>query len=244
MVASEYQSAKTIYEQAPEFIPQVIAIGTYESVESTHFILIEFVDMIITLPEPDIFTGRLASLHKNSISPTGKFGYDKQSYIGILPQHIGWEDSWEAFFTKCIRQSLDVYINANGHDPEMYDLIHSLFTKVIPRLLRPLESEGRKVKPSLIHGDLWFANVSRDTKTGQPLIFDACCIYAHNECKLFIIIVMVKGKYSEVILLVEFGQWTTPGNPFGQEYISAYHKHYPPSEPVIDFGGRVDLYRL
>lgn len=72
---------------------------------------------------------------------------------------------------------------ARCHVPELDDLVPVIFDKVIPRLLRPLESDGRTVKPSFVYGDLWFANSGVDLTTGQSLIFDACCFYAHNECK-------------------------------------------------------------
>ena len=41
-------------------------------------------------------------------------------------------------------------------------------SKVIPRLLRPLETGGRQIKPSLVHGDLYSGNVSVDAVTGGP----------------------------------------------------------------------------
>ena len=57
------------------------------------------------------------------------------------------------------------------------------FDKVVPRLLRPLETGGRSIRPSLIHGDLWHGNAETDAETGEPVIFDAASFYAHNECK-------------------------------------------------------------
>jgi len=57
-----------------------------------------------------------------------------------------------------------------------------LFDKVIPRLLRPLETNGRTVKPCLVHGDLWYGNAGVNAGTNASLVFDACCFYAHNEC--------------------------------------------------------------
>lgn len=39
------------------------------------------------------------------------------------------------------------------------------------------------MKPSLVHGDLWFANSGIDVGTDEPLVFDSCSFYAHNECK-------------------------------------------------------------
>lgn len=78
----------------------------------------------------------------------------------------------------------DLEIAAKGHDPAFDVLLPLIFGKVVPRLLRPLESDRRSVKPSLVHGDLWFANSGTHVGTDEPLEFDACCFYAHNECKL------------------------------------------------------------
>lgn len=122
-------------------------------------------------------------MHQKSISPNGKFGFHTTTYAGNLPQYVKWEDSWETFFAKSMRHALDLEIERKGQSEELDVLCHVLFEKVIPRLLRPLESDGRKVKPSLVHGDLWHANSGVDSKTNQPLVFDACCFYAHNECK-------------------------------------------------------------
>jgi protein-ribulosamine 3-kinase len=65
----------------------------------------------------------------------------------------------------------------------MVQLRQAILAKVIPQLLRPMETEGRSVVPRLVHGDLWDGNTSVDTATGGPLIFDACSSYAHHECK-------------------------------------------------------------
>jgi hypothetical protein len=63
-------------------------------------------------------------------------------------------------------------------------LLPALFDKVIPRLLRPLESNGRKVEPSLVHGDLWYGNAAVIDETGDPIVFDPSSFWAHNECKM------------------------------------------------------------
>jgi protein-ribulosamine 3-kinase len=81
---------------------------------------------------------------------------------------------------------LDLEIKAKGSDPEMEQLLPIIFDRVVPRLLRPLETDGRSVKPSLVHGDLWYANSGLDAESGGSLIFDACCFYAHNECSIIL----------------------------------------------------------
>ncbi|KAK8130469.1 hypothetical protein PG999_002849 [Apiospora kogelbergensis] len=224
MVEGEFESMKAIHALLPEFAPSPLAHGSYETAPNTHFFLCEFRDMVEKMPEPREFGARLAALHQSSKSPKGKFGFHTTTYSGNLPQATGWEDSWEVFFTKSLKQALDLEVQAKGPDPEFDSLLPILFDKVIPRLLRPLESEGRIVKPCLVHGDLWYANSGIDVKTDQCLIFDACCFYAHNE--------------------YEFGQWMPACNKFGAEYLATYHSHVKISDPVEDYQGRLDLYKL
>ncbi|KAJ5917439.1 hypothetical protein N7466_010993 [Penicillium verhagenii] len=208
-----------------KFVPKPIACGTFSTIPDTYFFLCQFREMGSEMPDPHKFAALLSSLHEKSISPNGKFGFHTTTYAGNLPQYVGWEDSWEAFFAKSMRQALDLEIARKGPSEELDALCLALFEKVIPRLLGPLESDGRKVKPSLVHGDLWYGNAGIDiTKDNQPLVFDACCFFAHNE--------------------YEFGQWRPVCNRFGNDYVAAYNKFIPISEPQEDFDGRLDLYRL
>lgn len=224
MLHSEFESMQAIYTLLPDFSPKPIAWGSYAEIEDTHFIIMEFRDMILEMPDPDKFASRLADLHHNSKSPNGKFGFHVTTYPGNLPQYSDWEDKWETFFAKAMRQALDLEIAAKGYDPEFDELIPALFDTIIPRLLRPLESDGRSVKPSLVHGDLWYANSGIDSNTGEPIVFDACSFYAHYE--------------------YEFGQWRPVCNRFGDEYVQAYFKNVQVSAPEEDYDGRVDLYKL
>ena len=42
----------------------------------------------------------------------------------------------------------------------------------------------------------------------------------------------------------ELGQWKPVCNRFGREYVEAYHAIIPKAEPVDDYDGRIDLYKL
>lgn len=183
MVHGEFESMKAIYTLLPDFAPKPIAWGTYRTIVDTHFFLCQYREMMEEMPDPHKFTARLAALHQNSKSPNGRFGFHTTTYSGNLPQMNEWEENWETYFTKSMRWALKLELEAKGPDLEFDVLVPVLFDKVIPRLLRPLESEGRSVKPSLVHGDLWYANSGIDVNTGESLIFDACCFYAHSECK-------------------------------------------------------------
>lgn len=71
----------------------------------------------------------------------------------------------------------------HGHNEEMRDMHQIVLDKVVPRLLRPLETGGREIKPTIMHGDIWDGNTSVDATTKMPVIFDASGLYAHNECE-------------------------------------------------------------
>ncbi|PKY07909.1 hypothetical protein P168DRAFT_308113 [Aspergillus campestris IBT 28561] len=224
MVQGEYESMKAIHTVCPEFTPKPIAWGTYTDTPGTHFFLAEYRDMSGDMPQPEEMGSCLALLHQKGTCPNRKFGFHIPTYTGHLPQTNNWEDSWEVFFAKNMRQALDCEIQAKGFASEFESLVPVLFDVVIPRLLRPLETDGRSVKPCLVHGDLWYGNSGMDSRTKSPVIFDACSFYAHNE--------------------YEFGQWRPACNRFGPEYLKAYHARCKISEPVEDYDGRLDLYKL
>jgi protein-ribulosamine 3-kinase len=246
MTRGEFHSMSAIYEVIPEFVPKPIACGTYETIPDTHFFLCEFREMTEDMPDPDEFASRLSTMHQKSVSPTGKFGFHITTYAGNLPQYVAWEDSWETFFAKSMRQALDLEIAVKGTSDELEVLSQGLFERVIPRLLRPLESDGRTVEPSLVHGDLWYANAGIDVENDQPLVFDACCFFAHNECTFPGLTILKKDitPANQLELIDEFGQWRPACNRFGDEYVAAYNTFAQISAPEEDFEGRLDLYRL
>ncbi|KAJ5650563.1 Fructosamine/Ketosamine-3-kinase [Penicillium longicatenatum] len=239
----EFESMRAIYTVLPSFVPRPIACGTYGTIPDNHFILCEFREMTHGMPDPDEFAAQLSTLHGKSVSPNGKFGFHITTYAGMLPQFVGWEDSWETFFAKSMRQALNLEIERKGPSEDLAVLSKALFERVIPRLLSPLECDGRTVKPSLVHGDLWHANAGIDVNNGKPLIFDACSFFAHNECKFFygspLFTQLNEGEFED-----EFGQWRPACNRFGDEYVAAYKRFIEVSPPEEDFEGRLDLYRL
>jgi protein-ribulosamine 3-kinase len=173
----------TIYATTPEFIPRPIAWGSYATIPDVHFFLCDFHDMTDELPDLQTFPAKLAELHRKSVSPDGKYGFPVTTYHGNTPIHHGWSDSWEEYFTRTTRALFLLEREAQGANAEIDALIEPFFAKVVPRLLRPLETGGRTIKPSLVHGDLWHGNATMDGDTDLPIIFDAACFYAHNECE-------------------------------------------------------------
>ena len=93
MMHSEFECTKAIHSLLPDFAPEPLAWGTYQSVPDTHFYLCGFREMIGEMPDPRKFAARLAALHQTSKSPEGKFGFHMATYNGNLPQLVGWETS-------------------------------------------------------------------------------------------------------------------------------------------------------
>lgn len=172
-----------MYAAKSDLVPYPIGWGTYETIPSVHFFLSTFHSMSDALPDLDLFPDMLAELHRNGTSPNCKFGFPMTTYHGQTPIHHCWADTWEEYFVRTTKVLLQLEQEAQGRNEELLVLTQPFLEKVVPRLLRPLETGGRSIKPCLIHGDLWHGNASMDERTGMPIIFDAACFYAHNECK-------------------------------------------------------------
>ncbi|KAL6700738.1 Fructosamine kinase domain-containing protein [Trichoderma pleuroticola] len=221
----EFESTSAIHKIIPEFCPKPIGWGTFKNDTNSHFYICKFYDFIEGVPEPNFFCEQLARLHSSHSSPEGKFGFHCTTYNGNLPQDNTWCDSWEAFFANGLRHVLKVREDRAGHNPELDELMPPLFDKIIPRLLRPLETGGRTIRPSLVHGDLWYGNTGIiDGDTEEGIVYDPASFWAHNE--------------------YELGNWRPERNKFTRRYFQAYHSHIPKAEPEEDYDDRNALYSL
>lgn len=186
MLRGEYEGVSKLYEVIPEGVPRPVAWGTYKSQPDTHFYLCDFLDMSEELPDIPAFCLLLAKLHKESIprSPNGMFGFHEVTYEGPMYQDTTWCATWEESFVLRTKASLEQERMVHGSHKENEDLLPDLYEKVIPRLLRPLQAKGRSIKPALIHGDIWYGNISINAGTGEPLMFDPSVFWGHNECEI------------------------------------------------------------
>ena len=184
MVKAEYKSMKALHAVIPANIPEPLATGTFVQDTNKHFYLAKFCEMRDELPSTSEFIGFISDLHQKSASPTGKFGFHTTTYGGNQAVDNEWCSSWEEFYARAIRNTVKNESLVQGPNEELNELTEKLCSHVIPRLLRPLETGGRSIKPTLCHGDLWHGNVGINKATGKPVLFDACAHYAHNECRL------------------------------------------------------------
>ncbi|KAG8158449.1 hypothetical protein KVR01_011571 [Diaporthe batatas] len=250
MTEGEFHSISEIYKLIPTLTPRPVAWGKFlNSKIDTYFFLCDFVNMSSELPDPVMFCARIAQLHRESISPTGKFGFHVKNCKGKTPQPIEWEASWTRYFTRLISyvrqrwnvltcliiiirrtwiltgtQGFEKDLVSNGPWPEYEKTFALLVKHAIPQILDPLTEEGRIIKPCLVHGDLWEGNTTTNLDTGEPMIFDAAAFYAHNE--------------------YELGIWRRDMVKFDHPYFSHYFCNFPVSEPADQFNDRNALYCL
>lgn len=189
MMEGEFESLKAIHAVSPTLAPEVYACGKFgakgPSGADVHFLLAEYREVGQQPPNPAEFTARLADMHKNSVSPTGKFGFHITTCNAKLPQITNcWEESWAVLYRKQLAHMIKMDHDRHGSWPAFHRVCDLVLDKIIPRLLEPLQSEGRSIKPCLVHGDLWDENTATDEDTGEPFIFDAGSFYAHNEYEI------------------------------------------------------------
>lgn len=161
--------------------------------------------------DPEKLGESLAALHKRSVSPTGKLGFHVATYHCKIIQAVDrWDDSWFVISSHHLSRIIDI-ASPMLQWPEFDIVARMTLDKVVPRLLLPLQSDGRVLKPSLVHGDCWDGNTAMDA-AGEALIFDVCSFYGHNE--------------------YDTGNWRAPRHRLNDEaYIRNYKRHFPVSEP-------------
>ncbi|KAI4662669.1 uncharacterized protein J4E79_003978 [Alternaria viburni] len=149
-----------------------------------HFYLAEFMEMIEDLPDIRKFSAMLAKLHHDSMmnpkAPT-KFGYHVMTHEGSMYQDLTWSDTWEELYSRRFQSFVDQEIVSQGPSEDIERLVLGLKEKVIPRLLRPMNTHGRSLKPVALHGDIWCGNIGTNAATGDPVYFDPSVFWGHNE---------------------------------------------------------------
>ncbi|KAI0485825.1 Fructosamine/Ketosamine-3-kinase [Xylaria cf. heliscus] len=222
MMRGAFESENTLYELVPEYVPLPISFGTYSTRSDLHFYICEFVDMVDEFPGPVAWAKAAATLHQRSTgkSPTGKFGFHCTTYSAIVPIDNMWDSSWEAVWTHQMRLLLEQDEVLHGPDEEYSKLQATFFDVVLPKYLRPLESNGRSISPCLIHSNLSPGNMKPRIGSNTICMFDSCAYWGHHEAEL--------------------GVCYRLGKPYIEEYL----KHMPISEPVEDFDIRNTIYSL
>ncbi|KAL8647101.1 MAG: hypothetical protein Q9210_005753 [Variospora velana] len=211
MLEGEFNSMCELYKTAPAFVPKPYTWGKLNvSNPDTYYFLCDFIEMTNQNPDPVQLCTKLVGMHQASVSPNGMFGFHVNTCQGDLAQQTAWNPSWAGYYTQL---NLD-------------QCVDRLISHVVPQVLGPLESDGRSVRPCLIHGDLWDGNIGTDFETGEIYVFDASVHYAHNEME----IAMWRGKFNKVVS--------------SKVYLNSYLSRMGISEPAEQFEDRNRMYSV
>ncbi len=152
-------------------VPRVLAAGDQE----VHFLAMEWIEPGPHTPEADETLGReLAALHR---SGAPHFGWDRDGYVGELPQPNGACESWtELYRVRRLEPLARRAVEAGLLPADGMAEFELLFAR-LPGLVGPPEP------PARLHGDLWGGNlvVGRD---GAPWLVDPAPYGGHREVDL------------------------------------------------------------
>lgn len=188
--------------------PEVLCCGQFDA---SSFILMDFIASKNPTSKNFETLGRqLAVMH--AIDVGGSYGWNQDNYIGSLPQSNKNHADWTLFY---VRERLWPQIRW-AHEKNL------LNAEEIPsetKLLKGCERLFPKVRPALLHGDLWGGNYLIDTHE-VPFLIDPAVYFGHHEVDL--------------AMTQLFGG-------FSSEFYAAYAEQIP-LEPL--YNERRDVYQL
>ena len=156
MTQQAFASSLLLATKCSIFCVQSVRLAYYRERSESFSSRVTISRLIIKQPaSPVKLAAGLANLHKESVSPTGKFGFHMATCHAKIAQAVdSWDDLWCALYTRHLGHVMDL-AKPILKWPE-FDVVCKLtLEKVVPRLLLPLQSEGRVLKPCLIHGNCW-----------------------------------------------------------------------------------------
>ena len=152
-------------------IPEEFGTGRFED---WHYLLLEFIPS--SNPPTEFwedFGRQLASLHQTS---QAAFGLDQDNYIGSLPQENKPHSDWAEFY---IQSRLQVQVRLAKTKQLLSDTDLKLFEGVYTHIRKSFP----KVRPALLHGDLWSGNFL-SAESGMAVLIDPAVYFGHGEVDL------------------------------------------------------------
>ncbi|MDT8283679.1 MAG: fructosamine kinase family protein [Gammaproteobacteria bacterium] len=180
MFEAEARGLQEIASTAAIRVPQPVCFGDDQQ---QSYIVMEYLEMNRQANQ-SILGEQLAAMHAVTADA---FGWAMDNTIGATPQPNAWMGDWLTFWRE---QRLGYQLRlaaSNGYGGELQVLGERLLVDM-PSLL-----EGREVRPSMLHGDLWGGNVAGLDVTGSgatrgrqgtPVIFDPALYYGDREADL------------------------------------------------------------
>ncbi len=154
----------------------------------------------------------LAALHRHTAD---EYGFDRDNYIGQLPQQNDWMEAWPTFFRE---QRLEPQV-AMARERGRW---RSSWTQPLERLYRRLpELMPNAPEPSVLHGDLWKGNFMV-TAVGDPALVDPATYYGHREADLAM--TELFGGFNDTFYAAYRSTWSLePDYETRREIYNLYH---------------------
>lgn len=175
MFPAEADGLRALRDSATLRVPEVL--GVDEPDQGPAWLLLEYLpetNPVDTYPEE---LGRgLAALHR---AGDGTWGWERDNYIGSLPQENGPLESWAGFWRdRRLGPQLRTAADRGVLRSDEVRTVEEVLTRA-EDLLGDAEQEG----PSLLHGDLWSGN-AYPGPGGEPVIIDPAVYRGHREVDL------------------------------------------------------------
>lgn len=157
-------------------VPCIHAVGIDNDYS---FLLMEYID--IARPERAFWEklgmglARMHQTNTTSFVKAGKYGFERDNYIGAGYQKNTAKDSWTEFFAEC-RLRPQFELASRYFDTDMLRKMEKLLEGLDRILIEP-------EKPALLHGDLWSGNFMSD-EMGQPMLIDPAVYVGCNEADI------------------------------------------------------------
>lgn len=193
MFSGEAASLQAIGETGTVRVPEPIAMADLPS--GGGLLVLEYLEMRSIGRFAEKLGEQLADLHLHNMllerksqrqkgtvgerkQAVDKFGFHTVTCCGYIPQVNDWQDDWATFFARQrLKPQLDLIAENYGDRAVL-----SLWAELQIKLHKAFKDTV--ITPSLLHGDLWEANVAEDDL--GPFLFDPGSFYGHSEFDLSI----------------------------------------------------------
>ncbi len=161
---------------SPLWIPEVIAVQNASGLRPG-FLLMEWVEQGA---RSDMFGHRfgegLAAIHRHT-AEDGQYGFERDNFIGRLPQRNGRAERWPDFFRS---RRLEPQVALARDQGRWNAAWNTLANGLLDRLDELLPASP---PASVLHGDLWSGNVLA-ASDGRAALIDPATYFGHRETDL------------------------------------------------------------
>ncbi|MGF1844232.1 fructosamine kinase family protein [Vibrio clamense] len=167
---AEAENLRLLRETSTIFVPELVLIGKSKT---NSFIVLNYLPTK-TLDDAKnsyAFGVKLAKLHQ--WGEQKEFGFDRDNFIGATHQPNKWCKKWSRFFSE---QRIGWQLQLLKEKGIEFCDIDAFVESIHQRLA------NHHPRPSLIHGDLWYGNVSNSVS--GPICYDPASYWGDLECDI------------------------------------------------------------